>query len=144
MFLSNLNGFNSPLSPSIQGLLKGKVLPRHGRKRDPSDFITFLFLSSCFCVWITCVFCFQVLSQSSFMLFVCFQFCLFCFSNKKNWKIRKIQKQCVFVYIGTCVPWMAIITEFSKFCISCSLDEHFYAQLSKWVLWLVFMMSKIK
>ena len=49
-----------------------------------------------------------------------------------------------YVYIGTCVPWMAIETEFSKICIFCSLDEHLYAQLSKQALWLVFVMSKIK
>ena len=49
-----------------------------------------------------------------------------------------------FVYIGTCVPWMAIETKFSKLCIVCSLDEHLNAQLSKWALWLVFVMSKIK
>ena len=51
---------------------------------------------------------------------------------------------CVFVYIGTCVPWMAIETKFSKLYIFCSLDEHLYAQPSKWDLWLVFVMSKIK
>ena len=49
----------------------------------------------------------------------------------KKLKNKKIQKQCVFVYIGTFVPWMAIETEFSKLCISCNLDEHLYAQLSK-------------
>ena len=49
-----------------------------------------------------------------------------------------------FVYIGTCVPWMAIETKFSKLCIFCTLDKHLYAQLSKSALWLVFMMSKIK
>ena len=38
------------------------------------------------------------------------------------------------MYIGTCVPWMAIETKFSKFCIFCSLDKHLYAQLSKWDL----------
>ena len=48
------------------------------------------------------------------------------------------------MYIGTCVPWMAIETMFSKLCISCSLDEHLNAQLSKWALWLVFVMSTIK
>ena len=48
------------------------------------------------------------------------------------------------MYIGTCVPWMAIETKSSKLCIVCSLDEHLYAQLSKWALWLVFVMSKIK
>ena len=50
----------------------------------------------------------------------------------------------MFVCIGTCVPWMAIEIKFSKLCIVCSLDEHLYAQLSKWALWLVFVMSKIK
>ena len=49
-----------------------------------------------------------------------------------------------FVYIDTCVPWMAIETKFSKLCIIYSLDEHLYAQLSKWILWLLFVMSKIK
>ena len=48
------------------------------------------------------------------------------------------------MYIGTCVPWMAIETKFCKLCIICGLDEHLYAQLSKWVLWLVFVMSKVK
>ena len=48
------------------------------------------------------------------------------------------------MYIGTYVPWMAIETKFSKLCISCSLDEHLYAQLSKWALWLLFVMNKIK
>ena len=49
-----------------------------------------------------------------------------------------------FVYIGTCVPWMAIEINFSKLCISCSLGKHLYAQQSKWALWLLFVMSKIK
>ena len=48
------------------------------------------------------------------------------------------------MYIGTCVPWMAIETKFSKLCIFCNLDKHLYAELSKWVLWLLFVMSKIK
>ena len=39
---------------------------------------------------------------------------------------------------------MAIETKFSKFCIFCNLDEHLYAQLSKWALWLLFVISKIK
>ena len=50
----------------------------------------------------------------------------------------------MFVYIGTCVPWMVIEIKFSKFCISCNLDKHLYAQLSKWALWFLFVMSKIK
>ena len=50
----------------------------------------------------------------------------------------------MFVYIGTCVPCMDIETKFSKLCISCNLDEHLYAQLGKWALCLVFLMSKVK
>ena len=46
-------------------------------------------------------------------------------------KNQKNTKQCVFVYIGTCVPWMAIETKFSKLYISCSLDEYLNAQLRK-------------
>ena len=64
-------------------------------------------------------------------LFGCFlAFVYFCFSLKKNEK-KKIQKLCVYVYIGTYVPWMATETKFSKLFISCSLDEHLNAQLSK-------------
>ena len=43
-----------------------------------------------------------------------FFFLLFSFLNKKG-KIRKIQKQCMFVYIGTCVPWMAFEKKFLNF-----------------------------
>ena len=39
---------------------------------------------------------------------------------------------------------MAIETKFLKLCIFCSVDEQLYAQLSKWVLWLFFVMSKIE
>ena len=95
-------------------------------------------LYSCFCVCITYVFCFQVLSQSSFYALLCltffFGFALFCFSykNKKKFeKSEKYKKNVCFVYIGTCVPWMAIETKFSKLCIICNLDEHLYEQLSK-------------
>ena len=58
-------------------------------------------------------------------------------------KSEKYKNSVCYVYIGTCVPWMAIKTKFSKFCIICNLDEHLYAQLSKWALWLLFVMSKI-
>ena len=39
---------------------------------------------------------------------------------------------------------MAIEKKLSKLCISYSLDDHLYAQLSKWPKWLLFVMSKIK
>ena len=77
-------------------------------------------------------------------LFNLFWFIFFSYKNKnKIWKFEKYKNN-VYVYIGTCVPWMTIETKFSNLCIFCSLDEHLYAQLSKWDLWLVFVMSKIK
>ena len=79
-------------------------------------------------------------------LFV-FSFIYFVFDIKIKKKIEKSEKyknSVCFVYIGTCVSWMAIETKFSKLCISRNLDEHLYAQQSKWALWLVFVMSKIK
>ena len=39
---------------------------------------------------------------------------------------------------------MAIETKFFKLCIFSSLEKHLYAQLSKWALWLVLVISKIK
>ena len=124
MFLSNLTVLILPPHCWFKGLIKGKVLPGCGRKMALSDSITFLFLSSCFCVCITCVFYFQVLSQSSFYALLCFGFYI---KIIKKWKNQKNTKTVCFVYIGTCVPWMAIETKFSKLCISCSLDEHLYA-----------------
>ena len=59
-------------------------------------------------------------------------------------KSEKYKNSVCFVFIGTCVSWIAIETKFSKLCISCSLDEHLYAQLSKWALCLLFVMSKIE
>ena len=41
MFLLNMNGLNSSRSPPNQGFENGKGLPRCGRKRAPSDFVTF-------------------------------------------------------------------------------------------------------
>ena len=55
----------------------------------------------------------------------------FIFHIKKIEKLEKYKNNMCFVYNGTCVPWMASETKFSKFCIVCSLDEHLYAQLSK-------------
>ena len=64
--------------------------------------------------------------------------------KKKIEKSEKYKNSVCFVYFGTCVPWMVIETKSSKLCIICSLDEHLYAQLSKWALWLSLVMSKIK
>ena len=68
-------------------------------------------------------------------LFV-FNFDYFVFNIKIKKKIEKKKSEkyknsVCFVYIGSCVPWMAFETKFSKLCISCSLDEYLYAQLSK-------------
>ena len=152
-------GLTLPPHHQIKGSLNEKFLPRCGRKIAQSDSVIFFRSVSPLHVFVLhyLVFCFLVLSQSSFMhYFVLFNLFLFFFfsvlvffffsykNNNNNWKIKKIQKQCMFVYIGTCVPWMAIETNFFKLCIVCSLDEYLYAQLSNWVLWLVFVMSKIK
>ena len=70
MFLSNLNGFNSSPSSPVQGFVKGKVLPRCGRKRVPSDLFTFS-LSPLLVFVFTLLVCFALpfFSQSSFMHF---------------------------------------------------------------------------
>ena len=73
-----------------------------------------------------------------FSVLLCFVFYI------KIEKSEKYKNSVCFVYFGTCVPWMATETKFSKICISCNLDENLYAQLSKWALWLLFVMSKIK
>ena len=62
----------------------------------------------------------------SVFYFVCFVF----YIKKIKIKIKKSEKyknNVCYVYIGTCVPWMAIETKFSKLCIFCNLDEHLYA-----------------
>ena len=66
-----------------------------------------------------------------FVLFNMFLFFFFSYKNKKIEKSEKYKNSVCFVYISTCVPWMAIETKFSKLCIFCRLDEHLYAQLSK-------------
>ena len=112
----------------FKDLLDEKVLPRCGRKW--LQVILSLLLSLFVFVCITCVFCFIVLSRSSFyalLCLTCFCFCFFvffvfflfflffcffffCFSyknkKKKNWKNWKIQKQCVL-----CVHWYLCISD---------------------------------
>ena len=116
--------------------------PKFGKKKAQSDLVIFslspfmflhnlfILLSSCFLVglvFILCVFC-----LTCFYLFV-FSFVLYKNKNK-NWKIRKIQKPCVFVYFWYLCTLDGHWNKISKFCISCNLDEHLYAQLSKWAL----------
>ena len=76
---------------------------------------------------------FMLLFVYHVLVWLFFNFTLFCFSFKFFFfeKSEKYKNSLCFVYIGTCVPWMAIKTKFSKLCISCNLDKHLYAQLSK-------------
>ena len=95
--------------------------------------------------WVSLVFMlwlFNMFLFGYFSVLLCFFF-----SYKKIKKFEKSEKyknSVCYVYISTCVPWMAIETKSSKFCIICNLDKHLYAQLSKWALWLLLVTSKIK
>ena len=73
--------------------------------------------------WVSLVLCIALFNM---FLFVYFSILFYSVFHKKKIE-KKIQKQCVLVYIGTCVPWMTIETKSSKLCIFCSLDEHLYA-----------------
>ena len=103
MFLSNLNGFNSSLSPPVQGLSQRKGSSKVWKKNDSKWFYHFL-LSSCFCLlhYLYVLFLFWVNLVLCFVLFNMF----FIKKYKKNWKIRKIQKQCVL-----CVHWYLCILD---------------------------------
>ena len=112
----------------IKSLQNGKILPRCERKKVPSDLVTFSLsplLASVFAllVWfaflllVNLVLCIASFKMFFFVFcFFFFQFLFILFFIKKN-EIRKIQKQCMFVYIGTCIPWMTIETKFSELCI---------------------------
>ena len=141
MFLSNLNSFNSSPSPSVQGFNQRKCSSKVWKKKDSKWFYHFL-LSSYFCLlhylcvlllfWVSLVLCFVLFNM---FLFVYFQFLFILFLMwKKKIEKKKYKNSVCYVYIGTCVPWMTIETKFSKLCIFCSLDEHLYAQISKWAL----------
>ena len=126
----------------FKGILKGKVLPRCGRKRALSDSITVSL--SPFLLWFALFVCFALffLSPSSFYTLLCltcfvclfFSFVLFCFSNKNKNKIEKSEKYknsvCLYTLVLVYLGW-PLKQSFSKLCIFCSLDEHHYAQLSK-------------
>ena len=150
MFLSNLNGFNSSPSPPVQGFNQRKGSSRVWKEKGSNWFYNFPFYLLAF-VCISCVFCFTFwvslllcFALFNMILFGCFSVLFIFFSKKKIEKSEKYKNSVCFVYISTYVPWMAIETKSSKLCISCSLDEHLYAQLSKWALWLLIVISKIK
>ena len=82
-----------------------------GRKKILSDFSSFLIFCMVRGVFLVSL----VLMLGLFdCLFLCFCFVL-SFFNKKMKKIRKIQKQCVFMSTGTCVPQIAFETKFPNF-----------------------------
>ena len=138
MFLSNLNGFNSSPTPQDQGFTKRKGSSKVWKEKGSKWFSHFFYLSfflfmhylcvllSCF--WVSLGLCYALFNMC---LFICFQFLLYFVSHKKNFKkflkSQKNIKTVCFVYIDTCVPWMAFETKFSKLCISCNLDEHLNA-----------------
>ena len=111
--------------------------------------ISYLLLESCFHASAPFYHAFMHM-HLSFMLSCCLSIfvwllSLFClFFKIKIEKLEKYKNSECYMYIGTCVPWIANEKKFSKLYIFFSLNEHLYAQLSKWVLWLLFMMSKIK
>ena len=63
VFLSNLNGFKSSPSPPNQRFTQRKGSSKVWKEKR-------LFLSLLLCLCITCIFCFLILSQFSFM--ICF------------------------------------------------------------------------
>ena len=138
MFLSNLNGFNSSPSPPVQGFNQRKGFSKVWKKKVSKWFYHFL-LSSCFCLlhylcvlllfWVSLALCFVLFNMFLFDYFQFFVYFVFDIKNKNKRKLKnqKNTKTVCYVYIGTCVPWMAIETKFSKFCIFCSLDKHLYA-----------------
>ena len=118
MFLSNLNGFYSSLSPPDQGFAKQKGSSKVWKEKGSKWFCRlFSLFPSCFCFCITCVFCFHILSQSSFMhWFILFNmflfdyplvFFLFCFSYK--FFFLKIQKNTKTICV--CVHWYLCILD---------------------------------
>ena len=149
MFLLNFNGFNSSPSLPVQGFNQRKGSSRVWKKKGskwfyhfPLYLLVFVCISYVFCFtfWVSLVLCFALFNT----FFGCISILFILFFIKKNEKSEKYKNSVRFVYIDTCVPWMAIETKSSKLCIVCSLDEHLYAQLSKWDSWLLFMMSKIE
>ena len=147
----------SILSPHlrIKGSTLGKDLPqipKYGKKKAQNDSVTFslspfMFLHYFFvllsCFWVSLVLCFVCFFM---FLFVCFQFCFIFFFIKKKKKLKN-QKNTKIVCV--CVHWYLCTLDghwnkVSYLCIFCNLDEHLNAQLNKWALWLVFVMSKIK
>ena len=100
---------------------------RFGRKKIPSD--SFTFLISCM-VWV--VVWVRIVFNSLFQVFF--------FYKKKEVKISKIKKHCVFVYTGTCIPWMAFETKFLtlynfRWASSCIIKQCELCSSFMWFVW---------
>ena len=81
-----------------------------------------LSFSSFFLMYLHLVLCIDLSCLTCFCL-VTFQFCFILLFIKIKIKIEKSEKYknyVCFVYIGTCLPWIAIETKFSKICIFCN------------------------
>ena len=156
IFLSNLNGFNSSSSPLDQGLTKWKGSSKVWKEKCSKWFSHFFYLPlflfmHYLCVllsyfWVSLVLCYALFNM---FLFVCLFVLLYFYFIKIYiyiyiYILEKYKNSMCFVYIRTYISWIAIETKFSKLCIFCSLDEHLNAQLNKWALWLMFVVSKIK
>ena len=120
IFLSNLNDFNYSPSLLVQGFNQRKDSSRMWKENGSKWFYHFslsLFLFLCvhyLCVlflsfesvWFLCFVLFNMFLFSYFSVLLCFVFDIK--KKIKNWKIRKIQKQCMF-----CIHWYL-----------CTLDGH--------------------
>ena len=125
----------------IKGLLNRKVLPRCGRKKAPSDSVTYSFspllvfvfaLLVCFAFifWVNIFLC---IALFNIFLFVYLSvFALFCFSQKlkKNWKKKYKNSVCLCTLVLVYLGW-PLKQNFLKFVSFVTLDELLYAQLSK-------------
>ena len=140
MVLSLLSSFTLMIRRLIcsPNLLIANCLNSFAKTLVLSPWIDLLFSSS-FLMHLHLILCFALFNV---FFFVCFQFLLYFVFQKK--KIEKYKNSVYFVYVGTCVLWIAIETKFFKLYIFCNLGEHLYVQLSKWVLWLMFLMNKTK
>ena len=158
MFLSNLNGFNSSPSLPVQGFARRKGSSKVWKEKSSKWFYHFslsllvfvcaLLICSVFMFWVSLVFMLCLFNMFLFGYFSVFALFLFVFIKIKIkikiWKIRKIQKQCVFCTLVLMYLGWPLKQSLLNFVSICSLDEHLYAQLSKWALWLMFVMSTIK
>ena len=121
MFLSNLNGFNSFLSPPDQGFAKQKGSSKVWKEKG-SKWFNHFFSPPLFLVMQYLCVLLSYLSQSSFYALLCltcfylfvFSFALFCFSKKKKFEKSENYKNNVFyVHWYLCIldgPWKKVFS----------------------------------